>query len=212
MGSSLLDVCRFNPTAGGTADWTYASAVTGYQGPAAAGAVNGATYSLRAESADLSQWELSTGAYDSGTGVFARTTVLYNSSGTGTLQGGAGTKINFSTVPRVAIVALAEDLAPIDGGAKALGFATVAAGVLTNRVTFNMTLARTGTGTYTATFAKPFDGIYYPPLILPSKAASIMFPAITSQTASVLSFTTFIAPGFTADDVDKLSVVCFGRQ
>lgn len=104
--SSLINVCRFNPTAGGTADWTYSSAVTGYQSPTAAGAVNGATYSYRAESADLSQWEIGFGAYNSGTGVFARTTVLFNSAGT-------TAKINFSAAPQVAIVALAEDLLPV---------------------------------------------------------------------------------------------------
>jgi hypothetical protein len=106
MPSSLIDVCRFNPTAGGTTDWTYSSAVTGYQSPTAAGAVNGATYSYRAESADLTQWEVGTGAYNSGAGVFARTAVLFNSSGT-------TSKISFSAAPQVAIVALAEDLLPI---------------------------------------------------------------------------------------------------
>ncbi len=108
--AAFLDGCRFNPTAGGTTDWTYSSAVTGYQSPAAAQAVNGAVYRYRAESADLSQWELGTTTYNAGTGVFARTAVLYNSSGSGSAQGGAGTKISFSTVPQVAIVALAEDL------------------------------------------------------------------------------------------------------
>lgn len=108
MPSSFVDVCRFNPAAGSTTDWTYSSAVTGYQSPTAAGAVNGAIYSYRAESNDLSQWEVGFGAYNSGTGVFARTTVLFNSSG-GT------SKINFSTVPQVAIVALAEDLASLVG-------------------------------------------------------------------------------------------------
>jgi hypothetical protein len=102
--AAFLDVCRFLPTAGGTADWTYSSAVAGYQGPTAAGAVNAAVYRYRAESADLSQWEIGFGAYNSGTGVFARTTVLFNSSGT-------TAKINFSVAPQVAIVALAEDLA-----------------------------------------------------------------------------------------------------
>lgn len=112
MASSLISTCRFNPVAGGTTDWTYSTAVAGYSSPALAGAVNAAVYSYRAESNDLSQWEEGIGAYSSGTGVFARTTVLYNSSGTGTGPGqsGAGTKITFSTVPQVAIVALAEDL------------------------------------------------------------------------------------------------------
>lgn len=104
MPSSLINVCRFNPTTGGTTDWTYSSAVQGYQSPTAAGAVNGATYSYRAESADLSQWEIGTGVYSSGTGVLTRAAVLFNSSGT-------TSKINFSAAPQVAIVALAEDIA-----------------------------------------------------------------------------------------------------
>jgi len=105
--------CGFVPTAGGTTDWTYSSAVTGYQSPANAQAVNGATYVFRAQSADNTQWEYAVGAYNSGTGVFARTTVLYNSSGTGTKQGGAGTKINFSSAPvLVAITAIAEEITP----------------------------------------------------------------------------------------------------
>ena len=101
--ASFVDVCRFTPTAGGTTDWTYSSAVTGYQSPASANAVNAATYRYRAESADLTQWEVGYGVYNSGTGVLTRATVLFNSSG-GT------SKINFSVAPQVAIVALAEDL------------------------------------------------------------------------------------------------------
>jgi hypothetical protein len=101
--AAFLDGCRFNPAAGGTTDWTYSSAVTGYQSPAAANIVNGRLYKYRAESADLSQWEFGEGAYNTSTGVLARTTVLYNSSGT-------TSKISFSTIPQVAIVALKEDL------------------------------------------------------------------------------------------------------
>ncbi len=114
--AAFLNVCRFNPTLGGTTDWTYDTAVAGYQSPALAGAVNGTVYKYRAESADLSQWELGEGAYNSGTGVFARTTVLYNSAGTGTGTGqsGAGTKISFSAAPQVAIVALKEDMLSVE--------------------------------------------------------------------------------------------------
>jgi hypothetical protein len=109
----LLNSCRFTPTLGGTTDWTYSITVPGFQSPAAAGGVNGTPYSVRSESADGSQWEDAQGNYNSATGTFARTTVLYNSSGTGTGAGqtGAGTKINFTTVPQVQVVALAEDLA-----------------------------------------------------------------------------------------------------
>ena len=107
--AAFLNACRFNPTAGGITDWTYSSAVTGYQSPAAANVVNGRLYKYRAESVDLSQWEMGEGAYNTGTGVLARTTVLSNSSGT-------TSKVNFSAVPQVAIVALKEDLIAIDEG------------------------------------------------------------------------------------------------
>jgi hypothetical protein len=115
--AAFLDVCRFIPTAGGTSAWTFASAVGGYQSPTSAGAVNGTKYKYRAESADLTQWEVGEGTWNSSTSVLSRTTVLSNSSGTGTAvgQSGAGTLINFSTVPQVAVVALAEDLISPDG-------------------------------------------------------------------------------------------------
>jgi len=105
--AAFLDVCRFSPSAGGTTDWTFASAVTGYQSPAAAGVVNGRLYKYRAESADLSQWEIGEGAYNTSSGVLARTTVLFNSSGT-------TAKINFATTPQVAVVALKEDLISVE--------------------------------------------------------------------------------------------------
>lgn len=101
--SSLLDVCKFIPTAGGTTDWTYASAVGGYQSPASAGAKNAATYSYRAESSDLTQWEVGTGVWNTSTGVLSRAAVLFNSAGT-------TAKIGFTSAPSVSIVALAEDV------------------------------------------------------------------------------------------------------
>lgn len=105
MASSLIDVCRFNPTAGALTDWTVSSAVTGYFTPANSGAVNAAIYSYRAESNDLTQWEVGFGAYNTATGVLARTSILFSSN--------SNAKVNFSTVPQVAIVALAEDLLPV---------------------------------------------------------------------------------------------------
>lgn len=114
--AAWLDCCRYTPTLGGTTDWTFSSAVQGYSTPALAGVVNSRVYKYRAESADLSQWEIGEGFYTTGTGVLTRTTVLANSSGTGTSAGqtGAGTKISFSTVPQVAIVALKEDMISVE--------------------------------------------------------------------------------------------------
>jgi hypothetical protein len=114
--AAFLDLCRFVPTAGGTTDWTYSSTVGGCQSPSQAGAANGRKYKVYAVSSDLTQWEVSEGVYNSTTGTFPRTTVLYNSSATGTASGqsGAGTLINFSTVPNVAIVGIKEDLISIE--------------------------------------------------------------------------------------------------
>ena len=105
--AAFLNVCRFNPTAGGTTNWTVSAGVAGYLAPAAAGAVNGRVYKYRAESADLSQWEIGEGSYSAG--VLARTTVLFNSAGT-------TAKINFSAPPQVAVIALKEDLISIEEG------------------------------------------------------------------------------------------------
>ena len=80
-----------------------------------AGAVDGATYKYRAESADLTQWEIGEGSYNASTGVLARSTVLFNSAG-------ATAKIDFFATPQVAIVALKEDLISIE---EANSFTTV---------------------------------------------------------------------------------------
>ncbi|QWG16118.1 hypothetical protein KMZ68_13800 [Bradyrhizobium sediminis] len=110
--ASFLDNCDFNATSTGTGDFVVASAITGHQTPASAGAVNAAVYRYFARSADLSQWEVGYDAYTSASVTLGRTNVLFNSAGTGTGSGqtGAGSKVNFSTVPKVAIVPLAEDM------------------------------------------------------------------------------------------------------
>lgn len=101
--ASFLDVCRFTPVSSGTGSFVVSSAVQGYQTPAGANAVNGKTYRYRAESADLSQWEVGFGVYTVSTTTLTRATILFNSSG-GT------TAISFTAAPQVAVVALAEDL------------------------------------------------------------------------------------------------------
>lgn len=149
--AAFADLCRFVPSAGGTTDWTYSSAVGGCQSPSAAGVQNGVKYKIYAISSDLTQWEIAEGAYNSGTGVFPRTTVLYNSSGTGTASGqsGAGTKINFSTVPQVSIVALAEDVPSLTASSNAFTGNMTVAGTLavTGDTALNSTTASTSTTT-----------------------------------------------------------------
>lgn len=90
----------FTPAASGLVDFVVSAAVAGYMTPAQAGAVTG-TYKYRAESADLSQWEIGEGTYTSGTTTLTRTAILFSST---------GSKVNFSTVPNVGIVWTKEDM------------------------------------------------------------------------------------------------------
>jgi hypothetical protein len=121
--AAWLDGCSFVAVSAGTADFVVSIAALGCQTPSLAGAVNGRPYKYHAQSADRTQWEDGEGIYNSGTTTIPRTTVLYNSSGTGTGvgQSGAGTKISFTAAPTVSIVALKEDLISVE---EANGFST----------------------------------------------------------------------------------------
>lgn len=102
--ASFLNGVRFRPTTAGTGDWTVDEAVQGYLTPANAGAVDGATYRYRAESRNLLEWEIGTSVYTAATQTFTRTVSLSSNS---------NAKVNFTRVPDVALVALAEDLSAI---------------------------------------------------------------------------------------------------
>ena len=241
-GSVFVDVCRFNPTLGGTTDWTFSSAVNGYQSPASAGIVNSSQYSYRAESSDLTQWEIGSGTYNTGTGVLARTTVLYNSSatGTGAGQSGAGTKINFSTVPQVAIVALREDLLTAnitkaiqqtgtdnvagvtslhqqdhDSAAKAwVVFTCSTAAILAS---YNVSgVVRNSAGLYTISFTTAFASASYAVVATPegtgSLAADLVIVANGGRAAGSVQMNTFNSSTGSSGDATTLSVTCFGRQ
>ncbi|MGJ4928143.1 hypothetical protein ACQR1I_16565 [Bradyrhizobium sp. HKCCYLS2038] len=153
--AAFLDNCRFNATSAGTVDFVYSNAVAGCQSPAAAGAVNGRTYKYRAETSDLSQWEIGEGAYNTATNTLTRVTVHYNSSGTGIAAGqsGAGTKINFATVPQVAVVAIKTDLVSIEeanafsAAQQAQARSNIAAAAAPG--SWTRTVFTSGSGTYT---------------------------------------------------------------
>lgn len=91
-----LGPLRFTNALGGTADWIYPGPAIDMQSPASAQAVNGTTYLIYAQSLDMSQWEIATGAATLSGGVwtFARTAILANSLGT-------TAKISFSNPPQV---------------------------------------------------------------------------------------------------------------
>jgi hypothetical protein len=103
MTALFADLVRFAPTAGGTTDFVYSSVVQGYQSPAAGGMIDGQNYKYRAESTDLTQWEVGEGTWTAASSTLARTTVLYNSLG-------STAKVNFTTAPIVACVALNSDI------------------------------------------------------------------------------------------------------
>jgi len=101
--TGYLDACGFAPASTGAGNFVVSGALTGYQTPATAGAVNGAVYSYRAESADKTQWEEGFGPYASSGTTLSRTTITANSAGT-------TSAISFSTVPNVYITSLSSDL------------------------------------------------------------------------------------------------------
>lgn len=102
----MVGQIRFTNAVGGTVDWTYPGPAIDMQSPASAGAVNGTTYAYYAQSLDMSQWEIGRGVYTAGTGVFARTTISFNSLG-------STTKINFSNPPQVMVFDLLDSIATI---------------------------------------------------------------------------------------------------
>lgn len=98
--ASVANIVRFVPTAGGTADFVYSAAVTGYRSPTSSPAlVNGDTYRYRAESSNLGEWEVGEGIWTTGSTTLARTTIIHSST---------GAKVDFTAAPDVAIVALAD--------------------------------------------------------------------------------------------------------
>jgi hypothetical protein len=99
-----LDGVVFTAASGGTGSFTVSAAVTGYRTPVAAGAADGRTYRYRAQSNDLTQWEVGTATASSTGTVFSRT-VLFSSTG--------GT-VNFSNPPTVAITITAAELVAFD--------------------------------------------------------------------------------------------------
>jgi len=105
MAQGWLNRCIFTATTGTTADFEVASAVTGYIVPDDAGAVDGDEYHYFAQSDDLSQWEVGTGAYTTTGAVLDRVPILSSNS---------NALVNFSAAPKVYMGGpLAGDL---DGG------------------------------------------------------------------------------------------------
>lgn len=97
---ALVNRCVFNALSGGTGSFVVGSGVVGYATPSQAGAINGAIYSYGAQSSDLTQWEVGTGTYNSGSGMITRTVLLSSNS---------NLLVSFSSPPVVFLTALSAD-------------------------------------------------------------------------------------------------------
>jgi hypothetical protein len=97
---AFADTVKFTAGSSGTSDFSDGTALTGFRS-LSTGAVSGQTYSYRAFSADLSQWENGQGVYTSGSpGTLARTTQYETST---------GSKVSFSSAPVVILTPLKAD-------------------------------------------------------------------------------------------------------
>lgn len=100
---AFLNACWFVAGSNGLSDFSDGTAQTGFRNLSGAGAVNGETYSYRAESLDRTEWEMGTGVYSSaGGGSLSRATIWASSAGT--------SKINFTAAPLVSLQPVADEL------------------------------------------------------------------------------------------------------
>jgi hypothetical protein len=116
--ASFVNACVFTASSGGTGTFTVSAAVTGWQTPAQAGAVDGASYRYRAYSSDLTEWEIGTGTYTASGTTLTRTV---------TASSNAGSAVNFTAAPSVALTMFGADIPQvgtitfiIDGGGSAI--------------------------------------------------------------------------------------------
>jgi len=91
VANTAANRCLFVSGSSGTADFSDGTAVQGFRNLANSSLTNSTTYSYTAESTDQSEWEIGYGAYSSGGGTLARTTVIASSN--------AGSKVSFSAAP-----------------------------------------------------------------------------------------------------------------
>jgi hypothetical protein len=204
--AAQLDNCRFNATSSGTVDFVYNSTISGYQSPAAANAVTALTYEYYATDG-AGAWEIGLATLTiSGGGTvftFARTTVYYNSAGTGTKttgQSGAGTKISFGSAPQVAIVAVKESLLLFDEASaftaaqRAQGRANLGAAIneLQN-ITFAVS-ASAGALTIALKDANGNDATASTPIALSFRNASLTASPNTPTTIEVQTASSVVVP------------------
>lgn len=196
----FLNGSVFLATAGGTGSFVVASAITGWQTPASAGAVDGAQYRYRAYSSDWSQWEIGTGTYTSSSTTLTRSSIVASSSG--------GSAVNFTAAPSVSITILAVDLDntraigyAIDGGGVPISLGVAGSGVTVpfDCIIQSVTLQANLTGSIVIDIWKDTYA-NYPPTVADSICASAK-PTISASNKSLDVTLTGWTKTITAGDV-----------
>jgi hypothetical protein len=143
---AVLDRVIFLPASSGTGNFVVSSAVTGYQTPASAGAIDGALYEYAAETRDgsgnVTNWEVGNGAYTVSTTTLARTNIRYSSN--------SNAVVSFASAPNVMITGLTlGDNPTLTANAPALDLAQTwnAVGVTFTGLKFNFTNTASAAGT-----------------------------------------------------------------
>lgn len=98
----FVDGCVFTAVSGGTIDFTVDAAVPGYMTPNEAEAINGTIYRYRAQSDDLSEWEIGYGEYNTSGAIITRAVILKSSN--------FDEVVNFTVPPKVHFTVLAQDI------------------------------------------------------------------------------------------------------
>ncbi len=192
MATSYVNSCVFSPASNGTVDFVVSAALTGWQTPASAGAVDGATYRYRASAVDNSQWEDGTGTYTVSSTTLSRTTVKQNHLGT-------TAKVAFTLPPVVTISFFDDDLTAMKANngliANSSGtFVNANNGLIAN-TTGVYVLANTGiTANTTGTFV---NTTVIAPLASPSFTGTPLAPTATSGTKNTQIATTAYVSGGT---------------
>lgn len=189
---SFVNACKFTATSSGTGSFIVSVAVPGYQTPLTAGASN-FNYRYRAESTDLTQWEIGSGAYTSSNTTLTRTPIINSAGGS--------SAINFTVAPQVGLVLLSNDFQGTGQILGSDGTTSASAGnfseILTIKTESSSPVASTGSGlaTTVATLsltAGDWD-LHGTVGLLPSSAVSAISAIVSSDPAaiggSVLNYT-----------------------
>jgi hypothetical protein len=234
--TKVFNYARMTTATTGTGTITLGSAVAPYLTFVQAGVSDGDVvyYSIVDGTSNV---ECGIGTYTAAGTTLSRTTVLRSSGASNTgkisLSGSAEVHIEFLADGVIGGMAWATEAAVQSdqetatsnvlsvtpgvqqfhpSAAKAWAYCTISGTTLTVAAAYNMSVSRTGIGTYSTSFTTNFSSANYAVLPHGDKSGSICWLNITSQTASALGLSAFNAPSFTSVELTSLTIVCYGDQ